>query len=267
MIAHDQKYLKLITDAVAVCADYRPKFGQGREAGLTLKEFQELYETDEFYGWFGLSLPLMYSAHKAAGGITSVYRQIGIGCQRVFSSILQDRLGLAAEAAAWSYSVKGGGKIMRRLALDGRIPLEELRRAADRKRVQAWLAAACREIGLPSSTCRSLRGCVFEVRQGYKSKDSKRQNADVSNAASAYAYRYLPVVLLLSSQIDGDVAERYRRARWLLLSGTTHGTTLNSAYAFTQKVIGYDLAAFFRRNSPAIKKQVEEVLKKLLREE
>jgi hypothetical protein len=100
--ATDEKYLKLIADAVAVCADYRPKYGQGRKAGLTLAEFQELYEADEFYSWFGLSSPLMYAAHKAAGGMTSVYRQIGIGCQWVFAEVLQDHLGLSEEAASWS---------------------------------------------------------------------------------------------------------------------------------------------------------------------
>lgn len=99
MPASDEKYLKLITDAVAVCADYKPKFGQGRKAGLTLAEFQELYESDEFYSWFGLSSPLMYAAHKAAGGMTSIYRQIGMGCQWVFAEVLQDHLGLTAEAA------------------------------------------------------------------------------------------------------------------------------------------------------------------------
>ena len=102
MLASDEKYLKLITDAVAVCADYKPKFGQGRKAGLTLAEFQELYESDEFYSWFGLSSPLMYAAHKAAGGMTSIYRQIGMGCQWVFAEVLQDHPGLTAEEAAWS---------------------------------------------------------------------------------------------------------------------------------------------------------------------
>ena len=109
----DEKYLNLITDAVAVCADYRPKFGQGRKAGLTLAEFQELYESDEFYSWFGLSSPLMYAAHKAAGGMTSIYRQIGMGCQWVFAEVLQDHLGLTPEAASWSYTVKARGKKLR----------------------------------------------------------------------------------------------------------------------------------------------------------
>jgi len=77
----------------------------------------------------------------------------------------------------------------------------------------------------------------------------------------------LPVALLLSSQIDEDVAERYERARWLLLRGTVQGTPLDSAYVFFREVIGYDLAGFFQRNSPALKQQVETVLRKLLSEE
>jgi len=163
----DEKYLKLITDAVAVCAEYRPKFGQGRKAGLTLAQFQELYESDEFYSWFGLSSPLMYAAHKAAGGMTSIYRQIGIGCQWVFTAVLQDLLGLSTEAASWSYTVKARGKKLRRLSLDGRIPVHQIGHAGARQRVEKWLDAACRQIGLPNRTRQILRGSVFEVRQGY----------------------------------------------------------------------------------------------------
>lgn len=48
----------------------------------------------------------------------------------------------------------------------------------------------------------TLKGAVFEVRQGYKSKDAKRQNADIANAAAAYTQAYLPCVVMLSSQID-----------------------------------------------------------------
>ena len=263
----DEKYLNLITDAIAVCADYRPKFGQGRKTGLTLAEFQELYESDEFYSWFGLSSPLMYAAHKAAGGMTSIYRQIGMGCQWVFAEVLQDHLGLTPEAASWSYTVKSRGKKPRRLSLDGRIPLDQISDAAAKQRVGKWLDAACSDIGLPKQTRQSLQGSVFEVRQGYKSKDSKRQNADVANASNAYAHQYLPVVVLLSSQIDGDVAERYQRARWLLLRGTTKGTSLDSAYVFTKQVVGYDLAAFFQRNSAVLKKRIEGILQKLLSED
>lgn len=48
----------------------------------------------------------MYAAHKAAGGITSLYRQIGMGCEQLFRQIIRDQFGLTAEQAKWSYKVK-----------------------------------------------------------------------------------------------------------------------------------------------------------------
>jgi hypothetical protein len=100
----DAKYLKIVTSAISICANYQPRFGQGKN--VSLREFQELYQADVFYAWFGLDSPLMYAAHKAAGGMTSIYRQIGIGCQYLLNEILQDSLGLSEEEAGWYYMVK-----------------------------------------------------------------------------------------------------------------------------------------------------------------
>lgn len=74
-----------------------------------MSEFQDLYQNDPFYEWFGLANPLMYAAHKAAGGMTSVYRQIGIGCERLFRAILRDCLDLSAEDVKWSYEIPTAG--------------------------------------------------------------------------------------------------------------------------------------------------------------
>ena len=85
----DLHYLAIVLDPIRVCARYKPKFGRGaKEEGLTLEQFQTLYHSDCFYRWFGLDNRLMYAAHKAAGGMTSVYRQIGIGCEKLFRTIL-----------------------------------------------------------------------------------------------------------------------------------------------------------------------------------
>ena len=44
-------------------------------------------------------------------------------------------------------------------------------------RVENWVRATYDRVLLPSEARPTIRGVVFEVRQGYKSKDSKRQNA------------------------------------------------------------------------------------------
>ena len=123
---------------------------------------------------------------------------------------------------------------------------------------------ACASIKVAPGVARGLEGAVFEVRQGYKSKDAKRQNADVANAGNAYRHAYLPVVTMLSNQIDGDVAERYRQAGWLLLRGTTEGDAVSSTYSFARQVLDYDLAAFFERNSDRLRDSVMDVLDTLL---
>lgn len=112
---------------------------------------------------------------------------------------------------------------------------------------------------------KTLSGAVFEVRQGYKSKDSKRQNADIANAATAYTKSYLPCVIVLSSQIDMDIVLRYRAEKWLILTGVLgKNNPLISTYDFMSSVIGYDLAGFFERNKKILKREVDSVLKALL---
>lgn len=260
----DNRYLQALIEPIRVCASYRPKMGQGAGAGLSLEEFRALYQADPFYTWYGLDNPMMYAAHKAAGGMTSVYRQIGIGAERLFRLILRDHLGLSAEESTWSYDIKTGGKT-RTLRLDGRIELAAVKDPTQRKKVKEWMNAAAAELGVAKEIRRTLKGTVFEVRQGYKSKDSKRQNADIANATTAYTRAYLPCVLVLSTQIDGDIVSRYRNERWAILVGSVQDSSpTRSTYAFVRDVVGFDLASFFARNSETLRTEVALVLEALL---
>ena len=106
---------------------------------------------------------------------------------------------------------------------------------------------------------------VFEVRQGYKSKDSKRQVADVANAAVAYTRSYLPCVLVFSNQIDDDIVRRYRNARWAIITGLVgKSDPIHSTYDFMEQVVGYDLAGFFARNTDSIRVEVQRIIHTLL---
>lgn len=261
-------YLQIIIDPIRVCRSYKPKLGQGGEDGCTLSDFQTLYRGDPFYSWFGLDNPLMYAAHKAAGGMTSVYRQIGIGSEALFRKILQDELGLLDEESRWSYTIPGAHNKERKLSLDGRIPLESIDDPTKRRRVSEWLTTICTDLDVEKRICKRLKGAVFEVRQGYKSKDSKRQNADIANAATAYTRAYLPCAIILSTQIDTDILHRYRAERWAVLTGNTSSdSALISTYAFMRDVVGYDLAAFYTRNTKVLHTEIATVLEGLLRAE
>lgn len=259
----DKAYLEVILSALRACKNYKPKFGHSSKIdGFSLRDFQQLYGQDIFYKWFGLDSPLMYSAHKAAGGITSVYRQIGTGCERLFNKIVRDKLSLTVEQASWEYTIPGGTTGTRKLRLDARIKTDDLK-GENLERFTVWLEKAKQKVRVPPDT--GLKGAVFEVRQGYKSKDSKRQNADIANAANAYAEGYLPVVVLLSSQIDDDVYTRYAAARWLILKGLPNSKNpYESTFAFSKEVLDYDLARFFKANSKIIKHEIDSILRGLL---
>ena len=263
--SRDAEYVEVILERIRVSASYKPKFGRGGKAGLTLQQFQHVYGADSFYAWFGLDNAMLYAAHKAAGGMTSIYRQIGIGCERLFRKILQDTLGLSDADTMWSYDVPTDDGGTRKLSLDGRIPLSRIDERAARERVHDWMRRSSQAVGVEPRVFQSLTGTVFEVRQGYKSKDSKRQNADIANASSAYVKSYLPCVVVLSNQIDEEILRRYRAARWVVVTGT-HGSNdaLTSTYDFMCEVVGYDLAGFFERNAGILQAEVAYVLQKLL---
>ena len=108
---------------------------------------------------------------------------------------------------------------------------------------------------------------MFEVRQGYKSKDSKRQNADLANAVAAYTQQYLPVLVVMSLQFDTDLRVRYEGGKWGVLSGSIDtDDPYTSTYAFCREILGYDLAGFFERNSSVLRNEVEEIVYRLLGE-
>ena len=260
----DDEYLRIVLEPIRVSAGYQPKFGQGGD-GLSLEEFRHLYRNDPFYGWFGLDSPLLYAAHKAAGGMTSVYRQIGIGCERLFRTILQDCFGLSKEEATWSYEVPTASGGSRKLHLDGRVPLSGIQDKVMRKRFHEWMRNAAKAVQVDAAVSRTLKGAVFEIRQGYKSKDSKRQNADIASAAAAYTQAYLPCAAVLSTQVDLDVLARYREHKWTVLTGAVGmSDSLSSTYDFMQEVAGYDLAGFFRRNQKTLKSETTSILRQLL---
>ena len=223
-----------------------------------------MYGSDPFYAWFGLNHPLMYAAHKAAGGITSLYRQIGIGCEQLFRQIIRDQLQLTIEQVNWSYQLQSNTQKDRKLSLDARIQLSDIASPAGKFKMQQWMDDASNELKIDLSIANVLKGAVFEVRQGYKSKDSKRQNADIGNAGTAYAQGFLPVIAILSTQIDYDVAYRYINSGWLLLRGHLGDSATSSTFAFCSQVLGYNLAGFFEKYADQLHETVEEVLKALL---
>lgn len=137
-----------------------------------------------------------------------------------------------------------------------------LRNPAARARLDEWLTEAGGLVGNPRE--QRLSGTLFEVRQGYKSADAKRQNADLTFGLRAYGEDYLPVIFVVSNQASAVVIRRYRDARLLVLTGALGNDPTRSSYAFLDQVVGYSLAGFFERNTSLLRAEVEDILQALL---
>jgi len=258
----DEKYLEIFLSPLYVCADYLPAFGTSGSSGLSLADFQALYGGDEFYSWIGLDSPLVYAAHKASGGLTSIYRQIGVGAERLLREIIKDEFSLRQEEVEWKYEYKKTKKQTAFHILDARISVENLRDGALRARMVDWLSRAKKAAHGDSRT--KLSGAIFEIRQGYKSADSKRQNADLRFGARSYQIGHIPVVAVLSSQVSETVINRYKDAGMLVLTGVHSDDPTVSTFAFFKEVVGYGLEDFFVRTSPRIKEVIHALIRKLL---
>ncbi len=257
----DDKYVELLLTPLNECRRYKPAFGRNEDEGVDLPAFRALYGQDPLYHWLGIDDDLMYAAHKAAGGMTSIYRQLGIGCERLLRQIIQDALHLDAQAVAWSYEYdKGDGRTAVH-TLDARISLCDLINQPEKYgNMKQWLADVAAELSI---TEYELKGAIFEIRQGYKSADSKRQNADLRFGLRAYTEAaHLPVIMIVSTQASNTVCARYRAANILVTTGSKTGQ--HSTLLFFRDVVGYDLADFLERNKTTLRSSVREILSALL---
>ncbi len=261
----EQRYLNLLLDPVDACAQYKPKFGTDEDEGVSLEQFKIMYGEDPFYHWVGLDSDLMYAAHKAAGGMTSIYRQLGAGVDHLFRAIIRDSLLLSDDQVAWTYEIEKEDGTRARLTLDARIDVEHITRNSDsRERVVDWMKRCGEYLGLPSEHVARLRGAVFEARQGYKSADAKRQAADMRFGMNALIEDYLPVVSIVSTQASQSVIRRYKNSKMLVITGVLADDDMISTYAFFRKIVGFELDAFFQRNTDAMRKRCQKVLAALL---
>jgi len=264
MTEQETRYLELLLAPLDKCSEYRPKFGSDESSGVSLEGFQKLYGGDPFYRWTGLDSDLMYSAHKAAGGMTSIYRQIGIGCEQLFRAIVRDSLDLTPQQVVWSYEVEKKNKPKQTLTLDARIDIEHIADPAKKAKVAQWLRESGRFLGLGEERIGQLRGAVFETRQGYKSADAKRSNADLAFGMNAASENYIAVLAVISTQASKSILRRYRNNKMLVLTGVVSDDDTTSTFGFLKKVVGFSLDEFFGRHTVAMRERCHRVLEALL---
>ena len=71
--------------------------------------------------------------------------------------------------------------------------------------------------------------------------------------------------MIMSTQINSVVYERYLLGNWAVLLGTVgQADPMLSTFDFASEIVGYDLASFFERNTSHLRLEVEAILQALL---
>ena len=238
---------------------YKPKMGTDK--AVSLPDFISLYSSDPLYHWMGLDNELMYLAAKAGGGQTSIYRHLGDGMERLVRQIFIDEYQLTEGEANWGYVITEDNGTQTHRTLDGRLDLSMIRSTEKAEILADWLNSVKEAQG----TQFDLQGAVFEIRQGYKSQDSKRAKGDIVNGSHALNSAYQMFVMVMSMQIPNAVRSRYERSNICVMTGNLQDDgPLTSTYAFFRQVVGYDLAGFFERNSQVFRDQTHAILTSIL---
>lgn len=255
-------YVEDFLRPLRLCLNYKPTFGTGRPIGDL--EFIEIYGEDFFYSAVGLSTHEIYVAHKAAGGLTSFYRQLGIACEVLIRSVLIHELGIPQESVNWNYILASEGSKDSILTLDARVAPAEVPDEGRREIIRNWLLNAAESAGIPPNIASELKGAVFEVRQGYKSADSKRQNADLRFGIHALKSGYLPCVLVFSGQVSEVVIRRYRHAGLFILMGSSRPDINMDTRDFFRDVIGWDLVKWLEVHGDVIRSELSHIIRYLI---
>lgn len=263
-VERDDYYRNLILTPLQESVNCKPAMGTGH--AVSLDEFKRLYGADPFYHWMGLDNSLVYQAARGNSGMTSIYRQLGIGVERLFRQIIMDEFNLNEEQANWSYTIPTTAEAKaKKRNLDGRIDSTMIEDREKRQRLIDWLNEVKERIFQQRARDFPLKGVVFEVRQGYKSQDSKRSQADTDNGQRALMERYQMVVAVISTQINSQARTHYLENGILVMTGDVYNDdTLTSTFAFTKKILGYDFVGFFERNTDILRLNMHSILERTL---
>jgi len=245
----DAELIECICDPI-LASDSLPKFGGGR--GVSLADWVETRNNDPLYSIVGLNDPTIYTAHAGSSVMTSVYRQLGVGIERLFRliSVSKDWINCSnPDELKWTFVSSNGHN--RELDL---LIRRDMITDANKQRQLYEIASM---MGEPPPI-EEFRGIVFEIRQGYQSADSKRVAGDTEIVSRAREEGLLGVVVIASNSYNRGVIRNYRASGLPVLvpASGSEGNAGSCPYAFINDFLDYDLEAAFSRVGSTLRERI-----------
>jgi hypothetical protein len=169
-----------------------------------------------------------------AGGLTSVYRQIGVGTEHLLRAIIRDSLGLTAEETTWSYRYRKPNGKTGVHSLDAKISFADLSDAQRRIFIE-WM-----EVVGPHVDLTPANGSGYKVSFLKSGKVIKARTLNVRMRIyvrhECLSGGIASCIHDLSQQVSETVIDRYRKDKMAVLTGTLAETRYHRPSHFSNRL-------------------------------
>lgn len=202
------------------------------------KEVEKEIKSDALYGLLFRDISEFYVQSVLGGRITtSLHRNFGDIVEMSVREIFKSAFDLDDQLAQSSFTLKSIEKRSTRTT-DVTLPYTALEEKTV-GRLRAFHEQLCkrhrRDVEGLHATC---KGVGYEVRQCYKSNDSKRRTADIDMSHLLANKGLAPVMLIFCSSSSASIIQDYNRlSKWLILEGT-------AAFEYVNDVTGFNYRAY-----------------------
>lgn len=222
---------------------------QATYEGAEPKLIEQSLRDDALYGVIFEDIAHKY-AFTALGGrlITSLHRNFGDIIEMSVREIFKVKFDLDGALAQMSLTLKSVEKRSTRTS-DATIPFDALE-AHERSQIQSLHKHL---LNANHGDANKLKGISYEIRQCYKSNDSKRRTADIDMADLLLANKQLPVMLIFCSSSSPSIITDYRRlSKWIILEG-------NEAFDYVAKLTGFNFKTYLHDKCKLHKKELDKL--------
>ncbi len=193
---------------------------------------------DALYGLLFKNISVFYAQSVLGGRITtSLHRNFGDIIEVSVREIFKHAYSLDDGLARSSFSIQSIEKRSTRTT-DVSIPFEALTNAQE-KSLRAYHVKLCGK-HTPALLAQhgACRGLGYEVRQCYKSNDSKRRTADIDMSDLLFQNKIIPMMLIFCSSSSPSIIRDYRRlSKWMIVEG-------DDAFDYVREISGFDFRGY-----------------------
>ena len=257
----DKELLDTLLLPLRNCRKPSPLVDLGNGAPTTVASYQgyrRACQADTLASHCGIGSQMMYKALCSASAHGMALASLRQGMARLLRALIYDAADYpSAYDSGWRYKIATRTGGARTIHLDARIDLAKARKPRFRECAGEWVRSCCRDV---KASAPAPNGAVFRIELGSKGMERKAAYTELDVGAVAWSRGYLPVLLVDSGRRLNDALLRHQNSCWKILSASKHPSARSSLFAFSRRVLGFEIDQFLESYAGFIESEVDSVM-------